>query len=487
MSRLVLTSFGRPARSALEALVADAKGADALAPVSVAVPSSYAGLALRRHDPRFGPDASPGLVNIRFLALNRVAELLGAPFLAEPDHVPLTPQARREAARVAVAEEPGVFAPVAGHPSTVRALLAAFADLRAADDEALARLARESERSASVVRCYHRFRELTLHAYDEEDQLRVAASLVAAQGVPADLGALVLFLPERLSPGTLAMVEGFASRTFTAAVLGLTGDPEADAETRALAATLSAHLGPAVDAGPEAPRLGDRVVSAPDPDTEVREVVRALVDRADRGRSLHDVAVAWRVGEPHARLLHERLAEAGIPVYGPSVRTLADTVTGRTLVALLDLVERDFRRDDIMALVAGAPIRESAGGPHASTRRGGTACRGTRASSPAPTSGGRVWTASATTSSPAPPRTRTRSGSPGWPSARSGSTASPRSSRSSWPARPRPTRPGRAGARGPASSSSATSASHLAAGPRPRSTRRRASSTGSRPSAPSRP
>ena len=362
MPRLVLTSFGRPARGALEQLVAEAKGGDLLAPVTVAVPSSYAGLSLRRHDAHFGRDGAAGLVNVRFLALNRVAELLGAPFLAEPDRVPLTPEARREAVRVAVAEAPGVFAPVAGHPSTVRALVAAFSDLRGADDVALARLARESPRAESVVRCYHRFRELTLEAYDEEDQLRVAASLVAAQGVPADLGALVLYLPEHLSPGAVAMVGGFASQTFTAAVLGLTGDDDADAETRALAAALSAHLGEPVDRGPVRLRLGDRVVSAPDPDTEVREVVRALVDRADAGLSLHDVAVAWRVAEPHARLLHERLAEAGIPVYGPSVRRLSDTVTGRTLAALLDLADRDFRRDDVIALLAGAPIRETAGG-----------------------------------------------------------------------------------------------------------------------------
>jgi ATP-dependent helicase/nuclease subunit B len=363
MHRLVLTAFGRPARAALEALVAEAKGADPLAPVTVAVPSNYAGLSLRRQGARFGTDGAPGLVNVRFLALNRVAELLGAPFLAEPDRVPLTPEARFEATRVALAEDPGVFASVAGHPSTVRALAGAFADLRVADDAALARLAGESPRAASVVACYHRFRALTAGTYDDEDQLAVAARLVAASGVPADLGALILFCPETLTPGGHALVAGFASRAFTAAVLGLTGDPEADAETRRLATSLSAHLGDPQDSGPDTPRLGDRVISAPDPESEVREVVRALVTRADAGQGLHDVAVVWRVAEPHARLLHERLGEAGIPVYGPSTKRLADTVAGRSLIALIDLVDRDFRRDDVMAFLAGAPIRETPDGP----------------------------------------------------------------------------------------------------------------------------
>ncbi|MGZ4689198.1 MAG: PD-(D/E)XK nuclease family protein [Acidimicrobiia bacterium] len=369
MSRLVLTAFGRPARTALEALVAEAKGDNPLAPVTVVVPSNYAALSLRRHDARFGADRGPGLVNVRFLALNRVAELLGAPFLAEPDRVPLTPEARLEAARVAVAEAPGVFAPVAAHPSTVRALAAAFHDLRAADDAALTRLAGTSPRAASVVGCYRRFRALTAATYDDEDQLEVAAALVAETGIPADLGALVLFCPDRLSPGGLALVAGFASRTFTAAVLGLTGDVEADAETRALADTLAPHLGSPLDSGPTAPRLGDRLISAPDPESEVREVVRALVERADAGGNLHDVAVVWRVAEPHARLLHERLGEAGIPVYGPSVRRLSDTVTGRSLLSAMDLVDRDFRRDEVMAFLAGAPIRESLGGTTAPVDR----------------------------------------------------------------------------------------------------------------------
>ncbi len=369
MHRLLLTAFGRPARAALETLVAEAKGGDPLQPVTVAVPSAYSGLALRRHDARFGVAGAPGLVNVRFMTLNRVAELLGAPFLAEPDRVPLTREARLDATRVALAEAPGVFAPVAGHPSTVRALAAAFEDLRVADDRALDRLAATGPRAASVVTCYRRFRVLTARTYDDEDQLEAAAALVATDGIPADVGALLLFCPDRPSPGALALVAAFSDHAFTGAVLGLTGDPTADAETRELTATLARHLGPPQDEAPGSPRLGDRVISAPDAESEVREVVRALVERVDAGDALHDVAVGWRVDEPHARLLHERLGEAGIPVYGPSTRRIADTVTGRTLLGLLDVTERDYRRDDVIALLAGAPVREVVGGGSTPTVR----------------------------------------------------------------------------------------------------------------------
>ena len=78
------TSSARRGRAAtLFDVIGAVRAGDPLAPVTVAVPSP-----LRRPVAAARARAAPGgLVNVRFLSLNRVAELLGAPFLAAPTAV----------------------------------------------------------------------------------------------------------------------------------------------------------------------------------------------------------------------------------------------------------------------------------------------------------------------------------------------------------------------------------------------------------------
>ncbi len=123
MPSLRFVHYGPAAELALRDAIIEAKDGEALAPVTVAVPSNYAGLSLRR---RLG--AGPlslagltgreGLLNVRLLVLARVAELLGAPALAAQGRRPLTNPVRAEAIRAALAAGPGVFHGVAEHPAT---------------------------------------------------------------------------------------------------------------------------------------------------------------------------------------------------------------------------------------------------------------------------------------------------------------------------------------------------------------------------------
>jgi hypothetical protein len=365
-ARLVLAGHGAPAREALWELIGAVRGGDLLAPVTVTVPSTYAGLSLRRDLGR----RPGGLVNVRFLSLNRVAELLGAPFLAAPPgtggRVPLTATHRAGAIRVALDETDGPFRPLATHPATTRAFATTLAELDGLTDAELSRVAATGARETAVVDVARRVRTLVAGTYTEEDQLRAAAAMVAAGGVGlGDLGAVVLFAPPSLTPGALDLVLSLAHAGTAAAVLASTGDPAADAPIHELASRLAPALGAVhrVDDAAVAVPTGDRLLSCADADDEVRVVVREVLRRLESGEPLHRMAVTYRNAVPYARLLHEHFAAAGVPVYGPRPATLRETVAGRALLALLQLADGEFRRDDVAELLATAPIRDRPGRP----------------------------------------------------------------------------------------------------------------------------
>jgi ATP-dependent helicase/nuclease subunit B len=358
MTGIQLVAHGAPARTALGQAVRSAKGADPLAPVTVVVPSTYAGLGLRRalagHD---------GFVNVRFLGLARLAELLGAPVLAEQRRRPLTRPLRAEAVRAVLADAGEPFDDVAGHPATERALDASFLDLRRAGDEALDQLTSAGEPAASAERLYREFRRRTASFYDEED-LASAAAAALSGSPPAlrELGDVILFLPTRLSPAETALVRALGRADRLRVLLGLTGDPTADAATEDLSIRL-ADLGPS-ERSPDTQALptGTSILSAPDPEDEVRAAVRDVLTLAAAGIPLHRAAILFRVEEPYARLAHELLEAAGIAWTGPSTRRLADTTAGRVLLGLLRLAESDFARDAVVEWMASGPVRDPVDG-----------------------------------------------------------------------------------------------------------------------------
>ena len=297
LDRLVLTGHGVPAREALWALVADLRSGDPLAPITVAVPSTYAALALRREAGR----RPGGMVNVRFLSLNRVAELLGAPFLAAPGRVPLTATRRAGAIRAALDHE-GPFRALSTHPATTRAFAATLLDLELLPGDALERLAATGVRAAEVVAIAERVRTLVAGTYTDEDQLRAAAAMVADGSTDLhDLGPLVCFAPRRLSPGSIALVRALARGGGAAAVLALTGDDAADAAMHELAAQLAPDLGRVQVELPAAVPAGHRILSCADADDEARVVVRDIARRVEAGEPLHRMAIAYRNAVPYAR------------------------------------------------------------------------------------------------------------------------------------------------------------------------------------------
>jgi len=360
--------YGRAAAEALRSAVADAKGTEPLAPVTVVVPSNHVGVATRRllASGSLGPVCGRGigLAAVSFLTTYRLAELLGAPVLAGAGRRPVSTPVIAAAVRAALADDPGAFAPVAHHPATEAALVASYRDLRDVSPAGLAALAGAGRRVGEVVRIHHAIRErLARRWYDEQDLMAAATEVVSAPGSGAGLGTVVVHLPQLLSRPAAGLLAAVGGATDVVVLAGRTGDERADAEVaRSLArlGVVAAGGPPAPDPNPAHGLVGPdrtRIVTTSDGDDELRGAVRAVIDATRSGTPLDRIAILHAGPGPYGRLAHEHLAAAGIASNGPSVVPLAARMAGRFLLGLLALPERGFQRAEVLAWMSDAPIR----------------------------------------------------------------------------------------------------------------------------------
>ncbi|HEV7759538.1 MAG TPA: PD-(D/E)XK nuclease family protein [Acidimicrobiales bacterium] len=365
---VVSTPYGRPALDALARAVRAAKADEPLAPVTVVVPGNHVGVTARRAlaSGIAGPLTSRGLgtIGVGYLTPYRLAELLGAPGLAATGRRPVSNPVVAAALRRALHHQPGLFGPVAEHPATEEALVAAYAEIADLSAAGRDRLGATSPRAADVVRlCTEARAHLAPRWYDEADLVRSARR--ALQGPPtpaAQLGHVIVHLPQELSRQGAALLRAAADVHPTTVVVGLTGDERADAGVLRSVGRLGGTPPPITAIGPAGGRrwpvdkATTRVVTTSDADDEVRTALRAVLDAARDGVPLERMAVLYPAEQPYARLVHEHTRAAGIPVNGAAAEGLAGRVLGRTLLDLLSLRDRGYRRRDLLGLLAAAPV-----------------------------------------------------------------------------------------------------------------------------------
>jgi len=104
------------------------------------------------------------------------------------------------------------------------------------------------------------------------------------------------------------------------------------------------------------------VIACSDPDEEVRVITRRLLEAVEEGVPLWRQAIIHPPLDRYRRIVSQQLTASHIASSGPSPMMLAQSVTGRTLVGLLELAKGDWRRADVMRWLGAAPI---ASGPRA--------------------------------------------------------------------------------------------------------------------------
>lgn len=338
--------------TALAGEVARAKPGDPLAPVVVVVPTDRLGVAARRGLARRGVGGHAGVAGITVVTLRRLAESIATSTLTARGRMPVTRAVLVSALDRLLAEDPGLFREVADHPETPRALAQAHDHLRLLAPSVVSRLGATSTVAADVARLHRATTGLLAPThYDEVDLLTTAAALVRAG--ETQLPTVLLFLPDAPDPIQAAFVTALAAATQVTAIIGVSGAVADGPVIDAWEGLLGAAIGPVI---PDAP-VADAVIGATDPDDEVRSVVRDVVARLSRGTPGHRMAVLYGSRDPYARLLAEHLAHAGVTYNGRGVRPAGERILGRALRRVLALPSVDFRRDEVLALLADAPVR----------------------------------------------------------------------------------------------------------------------------------
>ena len=350
---LVRTTYGPAALDALAAAVARAKGDEPLRPVTVVVPSNYAGVAARRALAR-----RHGVIGVGFVTLYRLAELLAGPTLARSGRVPVSSPVVATAFRAALAEDPGLFGPVADQPSTVEALRRVHRELRDLDDLQRHRLAQSDARAAAVVAIDERVTErLQTRWHDETDLMVTAAALVRGGDAAVDVGPLVVHLPQQISSSAARLLQAVAAHAPVTVIAGVTGRADAPVERLLgrldLAAVTPTRRRPRRPGLPPEPSV--ELTVAADEDDEVRTALRRVVEAAEAGVALERIAIVHAPRAPYGRLLSEHLTAARLPWNGITASSVAERVAGRTLLGLLDLDAAALRRRDVFALLASVP------------------------------------------------------------------------------------------------------------------------------------
>lgn len=350
-------AYGRPAYDSLRAAVSAAKAGDPLAPVTLVMPTDLSGVIARRALARGFDDNHDGVAALTVLTVARLAELVGAPSLVATGRRPLASPVLAAAWRQVVADDPGVFGPVADHPSTITALAAAHRTLRDLDHEHLDALSGAGSVVADVVRLHREVVGRCSDRWYDATQLYEVAAGEFDDRAAASLGQVILFLPQDLTRAQGRFLQRVSSLAPVHVIAGTTGDDRADEAVRASVRLLGAETDPAPVPSPTA----TQVAHASDSDDEVRLVVRDLVDRLATTPA-HRIAVLHGHSSPYARTLHEQLLAAGVPINGPGVRPTAERTLPRAFAALLEALDSDaLDRATLFDLLSSAPFRRADG------------------------------------------------------------------------------------------------------------------------------
>ena len=356
-SYITTVPIGPAALSSLVQAVADAQASDPFARVVVITDHRDVAQSVRH---RLG---APGTVNVTVQTGRHLAKELSNPAGRQLPRL-LEAQAVRHVAE-ADANRRGFDA--AGCRRFYRSLATAFREMAERPDVADAAETGEPDDMSRLAErlCGDYRAEVGARGYYLPSELpHMAVAALNDHWGKGREPAVIYYLPRRLSVGDVELARALLARGKCRVIAGLVGDEGADSPVLELLGSQRAGAAaniPGVDPlrqRAEADSLS--IVVAPDPEEEVRSVLRSIV--AD-DKPFHRIAVIYRQDNPYASLLRQEFDFAEIPYSGVDHHRLADTPAGRLLQGLTDLAEElngpggTIDRERLIEWFTSTPVR----------------------------------------------------------------------------------------------------------------------------------
>ena len=358
-SSIIPNSVGNSSLSELEKAISRAQGNDPFARVVIIADHFDVATALRHYL------GASGMMNVTVQTGRRLAAELAAPIQRSRALKPLTRLLERQAVRVVAQDSVSRYGfDFQGGRLMRNSLATAFRRMQ--EPAPAADPGDGSAMNALAEHLLRDFLDLVHHrGYYTSAEVSEMASQTVSEGRhgPHGLPQVIYYLPRRLSTGDLQLANALLERSSCDVILGLAGDEEADEPVHDLLGRLTDQDVPTPATVSPFQQLAEdgslSIVAAPDPEEEVRIVVRSIV--AD-DLPFHRTAVMYRQDNPHASLLRQALDIAGVPYSGMERRTLANTPSGLLLLGLVDMAsslggEGIIERERFIEWITSTPIR----------------------------------------------------------------------------------------------------------------------------------
>lgn len=306
------------------------------------------------------------LVGVSFETAIDLARRLAEPALLASGRGRLSRPVLAGALRRVLRSAPGSLAAVASHGSTEDALVDAYEDLRWGPTGLLEELAAARGLGGEIARWFRAAEALVGEGFYDDAEICAAASEQLSDGAECmGLGEVIVYLPERLRPRELALIEALSARDDVVVVLARCGDAAGDAGVERLASRLGASL-PIVAARTDAlalaaPIRATSVRVGKDPAAEVRAGLASVLAALERGVAPERCALLYASREPYLTLIWSGLAALGIdgmvvPAHGPSSTPLSCSPSAVVLERLFGLASDEvMERRSVFDLLASSP------------------------------------------------------------------------------------------------------------------------------------